>query len=290
MKTNAGRKSPLHPVGPYLDPLRLYVRRKLQLLPPPVEEFILFGLKQAWACLFAGLLLFLLVATKIVWQPDWLIHRYDALFAAAILIQAAFLFFRLETWSEVKVIFIYHFIGTVMELFKTSVGSWSYPEEALIRIAGVPLFTGFMYAAVGSYMVRVMRIFDMRFTSYPPLWMTVTLAVAIYANFYLHHYIVDLRWLLFVLSAALFWRVRIYYTVNLAPRWMPLLLAAFLTAFFLWAAENIGTYTGTWLYPSQTTWHLVSVQKLGSWFLLSVVSFVIVTLINPPAPLPDHAQ
>lgn len=46
-----------HPVGPLLDPLRLRVRRSLARLPPPLAEFILFGLKQAWACLFAGLML-----------------------------------------------------------------------------------------------------------------------------------------------------------------------------------------------------------------------------------------
>lgn len=271
-----------HAVGPYLNPLRLYTRRQLERLPHPLTEFILFGLKQAWACLFAGLLLFLMIATKLLWNPEWLVCRYDALFAAAIFIQIAFLYFRLETFEEVRIIFIYHAVGTLMELFKTSVGSWSYPEPALIRIDGVPLFTGFMYAAVGSYMVRVIRIFDMRFTNYPPIWATLALAVGIYANFYLHHYIFDFRWLLFAATAWMFWRVRIYYTVDVDARWMPLLLAAFLTSFFLWTAENIGTLTGTWLYPSQKTWHLVSIQKLGSWFLLSVVSFVIVTLVRRP--------
>ncbi|MFX4906853.1 DUF817 family protein, partial [Acinetobacter baumannii] len=74
---------------------------------------------------------------------------------------------RLESFDEAKVIFVYHVVGTVMEIFKTHMGSWSYPEEAIIRIGGVPLFTGFMYASVGSYMARVMRICDMRFEHYP---------------------------------------------------------------------------------------------------------------------------
>jgi len=52
-------------------------------------------------------------------------------------------------------------------LFKTSAGSWLYPEPSLLRIGGVPLFSGFMYAAVGSYIARVWRICDFRFTHYP---------------------------------------------------------------------------------------------------------------------------
>ena len=33
-----------------------------------------------------------------------------------------------------------------------------------------------MYAAVGSYMVRVFRLFDLRFDRYPHRWITATLA------------------------------------------------------------------------------------------------------------------
>src|SRR3546814_3089959 len=36
--------------------------------------------------------------------------------------------FRLETPKEALVILIFHFVGTVMELFKTAAGSWQYPE------------------------------------------------------------------------------------------------------------------------------------------------------------------
>ena len=51
-------------------------------------------------------------------------------------------------------------VGTVMEMFKTGVGSWIYPEPSFFRIGGVPLFSGFMYAAVGSYIARAWRLFD----------------------------------------------------------------------------------------------------------------------------------
>jgi uncharacterized membrane protein YoaT (DUF817 family) len=276
-----------HAVGPLLNPLRLRVRRGLARLPPPLAEFILFGLKQAWACLFAGLMLGLLIATKLIWQPDWPLYRYDFLFIAAVVIQLVFLALKLETLDEAKVILIYHVVGTIMEIFKTHMGSWTYPEPAYIRIDGVPLFTGFMYAAVGSYLARVIRIFDMRFTNYPRFAWTALLAVAIYANFFLHHFWWDARWLLFAWTVLLYGRVRIYFKVDHAWRWMPLIAAGLLTATFLWVAENIGTATGTWLYPGNRGW-LVSLQKLGSWYLLLNISFFLVTIVNRPKPL-DHS-
>lgn len=284
----AGNPPRSHPVGPLLNPLRLRVRGMLARLPDPLAELILFGLKQAWACLFAGLMLGLLILTHFVWREDWPIYRYDALFAAAVLIQVSFLALRLESLDEAKVILIYHAVGTAMELFKTHMGSWTYPEPALIRIDGVPLFSGFMYAAVGSYLARTIRIFDMRFTSYPRFTWTALLAVAVYVNFFSHHFLPDMRWLLFAWTILIFGRVRIYFTVDREPRWMPLIVAGLLTASFLWIAENIGTATGTWLYPGSGTWHPVSLQKLGSWYLLLTISFVLVTIVNRPRP-PDPA-
>jgi uncharacterized membrane protein YoaT (DUF817 family) len=276
-----------HAVGPLLNPLRLRVRRALANLPAPLAEFILFGLKQAWACLFAGLMLALLIGTKLVWQADWPIYRYDAIFLGAILIQATFLALKLESFDEAKVILIYHVVGTAMEIFKTHVGSWTYPEPAIIRIEGVPLFSGFMYAAVGSYLARVIRIFDMRFSNYPRFIWTLLLSIAIYVNFFSHHFLPDMRWLLFAWTLLLFGRVRIYFTVDRVERWMPLVVAGLLTAFFLWVAENVGTSTGTWLYPGAHGWRVVSLQKLGSWYLLLTISFVLVSIVNRPrAPDP----
>jgi uncharacterized membrane protein YoaT (DUF817 family) len=281
----ARRRAGEHPVGPWLDPLRLRIRTGLSRLPGPLAEFILFGLKQAWACLFAFLMLALMIGTHLVWHPEWPVHRYDALFVAAIVLQIAFLALKLESLDEAKVILIYHVVGTAMELFKTHMGSWTYPEPAVFRIGGVPLFTGFMYAAVGSYMARVIRIFDMRFTRYPRFIPTTLLALSIYVNFFTHHFTVDLRWLLFAWTVVLFGRVRIYFQADRAWRWMPMIVAALLTALFLWIAENIGTATGTWLYPGGEGWRPVSLAKLGSWYLLLMVSFVLVTIVNRPKPL-----
>ena len=62
---------------------------------------------------------------------------------------------------------------------------------------------------------------------------------------------------------------------------MPLLLGFVLVSLFIWLSENIGTYTKTWLYPSQQLgWSMVSLGKLGSWFLLLIISYTLVSLIN----------
>ena len=59
---------------------------------------------------------------------------------------------------------------------------------------------------------------------------------------------------------------------------MPLPVAAFLSSFFFWLAENVGTMSGTWVYSGQASWEIVGFAKLGSWYLLLYVSFLLVTL------------
>jgi len=246
-------------------------------------EFLRFGIKQAWACLFGGLMVALIIATTLWYPRGAPLARYDFLFLAAVSIQIGMLAFRLETWKEAKVIFIFHVVGTIMEVFKTSVGSWIYPEESFFRIGGVPLFSGFMYASIGSYIARVWHLFDFKFTRHPPLWTVYLLAAAIYLNFYAHHYIYDFRYFLFAAAILLFGRTMIYYKVWHVHRPMPLLLAAFLVALFVWIAENVGTITKTWLYPNQLTgWQAVSFAKFGSWFLLLFLSYALVTFVNQP--------
>ncbi len=248
-----------------------------------LTEFLVFGIKQAFACLFGGAMLALMLATKLFWPEEMGIARYDYLFLAALAIQICLLVFKLETIAEAKVILIFHVVGTVMEVFKTSVGSWIYPEPSIFRIGGVPLFSGFMYAAVGSYLARVTRILDMRYDGYPPLWATVLLALVIYANFFTHHFIIDLRYALFAITAALFLRTTVHYRVFRFRHRMPLLLGFLLVALFIWFAENIGTWSRAWIYPSQHNgWTLVSLQKLGAWYLLMILSFVLVTLVHRP--------
>lgn len=249
-----------------------------------VVEFIVFGLKQGWACLFGGLMLALLLGTALFWPRQALIARYDFLVVAALVIQISMIALRLETLSEARVIAIFHVVGTVMELFKTSVGSWTYPEPSLLRIGDVPLFSGFMYACVGSYMARTQRIFDIRFERYPPIAITAVLALAIYVNFFSHHFLPDMRIPLFVLLALVYGRTMMHFRVHRFWHRMPILLAFGLVAFFIWLAENIATWSRAWLYPSQMDgWRLVGFEKFGSWYLLMTISVVLVTLVHRPA-------
>jgi uncharacterized membrane protein YoaT (DUF817 family) len=246
-------------------------------------EFVRFGLKQGWACLFGGAMVGLLIATSLWYPRGAPLPRYDFLFLAALAIQIAMLAFRLETFEEAKVILIFHMVGTLMELFKTAVGSWIYPEAAFFRIGGVPLFSGFMYASVGSYIARSWRLFDFHFIHHPPLWTLSTVSVGIYVNFYAHHYLVDIRLVLFAALALLCGRTWLYYKVHHHYRRMPLLLGLFLVAVFIWIAENFGTVTRTWIYPSQINgWAMVPLGKLSSWFLLMTISYVMVAWVNKP--------
>nr|WP_233614331.1 DUF817 domain-containing protein [Leucobacter edaphi] len=253
-------------------------------------ECCVFLLKQAWACIFGALLLAVIVAARLWYPDDAPLARNDALTIAAILIQIGMLAFRLESGRELWVIVLFHITGTAMELFKTDVGSWAYEAEGVLRIGAVPLFSGFMYAAVGSYMVRVYRLHDLRFVRYPRVWATSILALCIYANFFGHHYIFDFRWLLIAGIVALWFPTLMQFRIWRATVRVPLLAVFAGVAAFIWLAENIATWSGAWLYPAQQDgWELVSPQKIVAWFLLMIISVVMVTWVYPPLP-PGEAR
>lgn len=255
-------------------------------------ELVVFGLKQAWACVFGAVMLVLLVTARVLYPDDAPLARADALVLAAVAVQVAMLALRLESLREMGVIALFHLVGTAMEVFKTAVGSWAYETDGLLRIGEVPLYTGFMYAAVGSYMVRVMRLFDLRFTRYPPLLATAALAAAIYANFFTHHYLPDARWVLLAATLLLYGRCAMSLRVHRRAPWrrMPVIAAFLGVAGLLWIAENVGTAAGAWIYPHQRAgWELVPASKLVSWLLLMMVSVVLVTLVHRPRR-PERAQ
>ena len=248
-----------------------------------LTEFVVFGLKQGWACIFGAAMLAVLVGTKLWYPADAALARNDFLVLAAVTIQVIMVVFRLETLRELRVIVLFHIVGTGMELFKTDVGSWIYEGDGLLRIGGVPLYSGFMYAAVGSYMVRVYRMFDLRFERYPRRWVTAILAALIYANFFSHHYVFDARYILLAAIVVVYARTRMQFTVFRSRFRMPLVVAFLLVAIFIWLAENIATWSNAWAYPDQVNgWQLVSVAKLGSWFLLMMISVVLVAWVYPP--------
>ncbi|MEQ9888175.1 DUF817 domain-containing protein [Pectobacterium zantedeschiae] len=244
-------------------------------------EFLYFGVKEARACIFVGLFF---LAVFSVPKAGWFsIPRYDLLLIFAILIQGWMVASKLETWDELKAVTLFHLVGFALEVFKTSSGirSWSYPDFAYTKLFGVPLFAGFMYASVGSYIIQSWRLFDLKIRHHPPYWLATLVAILIYANFFTHHYIGDYRWYIAALAVGLYARTTVIFTPCDRERRMPLSLAFILIGFFIWLAENISTFFSIWSYPEQLgAWSMVHVGKWSSWALLVIMTFTIVIYLK----------
>ncbi|WP_223879046.1 DUF817 domain-containing protein [Chitinimonas arctica] len=242
-----------------------------------LAEFWYFGIKEARACLFVGLFfaaVFLLPRSGVLGVP-----RYDVLLIVAVGIQLAMVATKLETLDELKAVCLFHIVGFVLEVFKTSAGikSWAYTDYGYTKLFGVPLFSGFMYASVGSYIIQAWRLFDLRIRHHPPYWMAALAALAIYINFFTHHYIGDYRWYVAACALGLYARTTVVFRPLDRDRQMPLLLAFVLIGLFIWLAENISTLFGIWKYPNQMgAWSLVHIGKWSSWSLLVIMSFTMI--------------
>nr|WP_233836603.1 DUF817 domain-containing protein [Paraburkholderia sp. ZP32-5] len=240
-------------------------------------ECLAFGIKEARCCLFAAVVFLAIFAVPRAGLAG--IPRYDLLLVIALAAQVVMIWTGLESVDEVKAISLFHVIGFALEVFKTSKGiqAWSYPDFAYTKVWGVPLFSGFMYAAVGSYVIQAWRILELRVRHHPPHWMAGAIAVMIYANFFTHRYIGDYRWYLTCVLVGLYARTTVYFRPLDRRRKMPLLLAFVLIGFFLWIAENFGTFFAIWQYPNQIgAWATVGAGKWSSWSLLIVMTFTIV--------------
>lgn len=244
-------------------------------------EFWRFGIKQARACIFAGAFfaaVFLTHEFRLPWIP-----RYDLLLLIAIVLQAWLLRHGFETWDEFKAIMAFHVVGFALEAFKTSasVQSWAYPEFAYSKVLGVPLFSGFMYSAVGSYVIQAWRLMNVRIIRAPPHWMAGLLATLIYLNFFTHHFVMDIRGYLAAAALGLHANALVLYQPMDRDRRMPLLLAWVLIGFFLWLAENISTFFALWQYPDQVSrWARVGFGKWGAWTLLVMMTFYLVSWLK----------
>ncbi|MFJ5230657.1 DUF817 domain-containing protein [Kitasatospora sp. NPDC088391] len=246
-----------------------------------LRQLLLFGRLEARSCtvaiaLFAGMALVRVL-------PATPVAPYDLLLLYGSLLTVLAWFVRRESRREIAVIAACHLLGLALELVKVRVGSWSYPESALTKIAGVPLYSGFMYAAVGSYVCATWRTMDLEVSRYRP-HVVAALAGAAYLNFLTDHWLPDLRW---ALALALFWvsaGSMLHFTIGRTRHRMPLALAFALVGFLLWLAENIATRLSAWRYPYQLpTWHPVSVATWSSWALLIPVMFVLThRLVGPP--------
>lgn len=242
-----------------------------------IVEFLYFGAKEARSCLFAGL--FFISVFGVPRNGLFGVPRYDLLLLIALAIQAWMVWFKLETFDELKAICLFHVVGFALEVFKTSgqIGSWSYPDPAYTKVFGVPLFSGFMYAAVGSYIIQAWRLLDLRIRHHPPYWMGALVAILIYANFFTHHFIGDYRWYIASIALGLYARTTVIFRPLDRDRKMPLLISFLLIGFFIWLAENISTFFGVWKYRNQLgAWSAVHIGKWSSWSLLVIMTFTIV--------------
>jgi len=248
---------------------------------PLLGEFWTFAVLEARACLFAGAF-FVALGISAALGPHlapYGLYRYDLLFIFAVGFQWWMVRRGLETWDEVKTLAVFHVLGLLLEIFKTSasVHSWSYPEAGWLKISQVPLYSGFMYAAIGSYVCQAWRLMHLRVEAYPSRWLSVPLLTAIYLNFFTEHFIGDLRWWLCALVIVVFWRTRVHFCPTLRERSMPLALSFVLIGFFVWIAENIGTFLHGWQYPTQAGgWTMVHLSKVTSWGLLVIISVMLV--------------
>ncbi|QBR91313.1 DUF817 domain-containing protein [Nocardioides euryhalodurans] len=241
------------------------------------EQLLRFAWLEARSCVFAA---GVFTGLAIAWLVPLPVADYDFLLVWCVALTLGFWALGLESWREVLVILAFHLLGLGLEVFKVSQGSWSYPGDGVLVVAGVPLFSGFMYAAVGSYICQAWRNLDLRVSHYAPVPTTVV-AVGIYANFFTHHYWWDLRLVLAAAMLLVLRRCRVHYTVGDARYRMPLPLAFLLIGLFLWLAENVATFLGAWTYPGQVeVWEAVHTSKIGSWALLVSMSFVLVATVK----------
>ncbi|CAN5484949.1 DUF817 domain-containing protein [soil metagenome] len=276
-------------------------------------DLLHFGTQQALCCIFPASIFIILGVTKLMTIPY--LPRYDVILIACLVVQFIMVKSKLETYDELKVISLFHVIGLCLEWYKIKMGSWSYPEPALSKIAGVPLYSGFMYASVASYICQAWKRLSLRFINWPSEKMSYGLGIFIYANFFTHHFVPDFRWLIIVLIFYAFRKAWVAFTVNahpisnfilqfafpqknklaLVPIYsppykkistrhtavkqyrIPLIAGFILIGFFIWLAENISTYFGAWQYPDQHLhWKMVHISKISSWFLLVIISIILV--------------
>lgn len=255
-------------------------RLSLSSVYPPLRALLFFGYHEAMACLFAVYILAMLMVTQLMPVP--FLPRYDVMLIACIVMQIAMVWWlKIETVDELKVICLFHILGTSMEIFKVSMGSWSYPGDAYSKLFGVPLYGGFMYASVASYITQAWRRLDMTITNFPATWINVMIGVSIYLNFFTHHFIYDFRYIILFAVTIVYFKTSIHYTAGPYRLRMPLGISFALVGFFIWLAENIATFLGAWQYPNQAhEWNLVHPGKVLSWLLLFIVSFLIVAQLK----------
>ena len=138
-----------------------------------------------------------------------------------------------------------------------------------------------MYASVASYICQSWRRLDLQIYDWPKPFLAISISFLIYLNFFTHHFLFDARLVLKGLLFFIFFKTIVTYQLNGIRYKMPMILSFLLIGFFIWIAENITTFFGAWQYPNQeVTWSLVHLGKISSWFLLVIISIIIVAQLK----------
>ena len=239
-----------------------------------VKQFVLFGYLQAVSCIFPVLIFISLAFSSALHLG---IPRYDLLLIVCIIAQVIMYRIGLETRDEVLVITLFHLLGLVMELHKVHHGSWSYPEDAYTKIMGVPLYAGFMYASVGSYICQAWRNLRLDTVHWPNSIYAIAIGAAIYLNFFTNAFIADVRLYIALVLIVIFRKTKFSFQLHQKIYYISALLSFAIIGFFIWLAENIATFFDAWKYAYQHTgWQMVTWHKITSWSLLVIVSIIIV--------------
>lgn len=189
-----------------------------------------FGFRQALCCIFPAAIFIILAFTKHF--PVSGIYRYDLVLILCILVQAAMVVTKLESIDELKVISLFHLVGLGLELFAVNIGAWSYPGFAYTKVANVPLYSGFMYASVASYICQAWNRFDLKLYHWPPGYITFPLAAIIYLNFFTQHYLTDIRWAIIASLFVIFRKTHVTFLVRRNTYKMNIIVTFLLIGFF----------------------------------------------------------
>ena len=240
-----------------------------------MKTLLRFGILQIQCCLFPAVIFSTLAITKYIPLP--LLPRYDLILLVCILTQVLMVLMKFETLDELWIICLFHIIGLILEIFKTHMGSWTYPEFSYAKIASVPLYSGFMYASVAGYVCQACRRLRLTFSGWPHTCITFPLICAIYANFFTHHFIYNFRWIILAATVLVFIKTHVQFCVGASKHKMPMSIAFLLVGAAIWVAENISTFFSAWVYPVQEkVWRIVPVEKIISWFLFALIAIVLV--------------
>jgi uncharacterized membrane protein YoaT (DUF817 family) len=138
-----------------------------------------------------------------------------------------------------------------------------------------------MYAAIWSYIMACWKLYGVTLKNAPSYALSMVVCVLIYMNFFTNHFVYDIRWFLFIMVIALYFKTDALYRIREKVYAVPLAFAFVWVGCAVWIAENIATYYGAWKYPTQIhVWQVVSVQKITSWTLLVIISFMLVAYLK----------